>query len=151
MIYIDANIFVYAYFRAKKRTLPPKTRWIKEEAKKIIKEISESNSNSIKYCISLIQVSEITNILASNFEQNELHEFLMGLFSNPCIEIIEINNSDYLNAIEKMKEYDLDANDICALLVMKSKKTNKIYTFDSGFRKLKDIICLPTIPEKFEV
>jgi uncharacterized protein len=151
MIYIDANVFIFAYYHPKKRTLSPKTKWIKEQSKKIIQQLVQSNSDSAQYCISLIQISEITNFLKKSLPQKDLHEFLLGLYSNPNLEIVEVTNSDYLTAIEKMKELDIDANDICAYLVMKKKKIDQMYTFDEGFRTIKDIECLPPIPDKFDI
>ncbi|GAH19751.1 unnamed protein product, partial [marine sediment metagenome] len=41
MIYLDANIFIYAYFKAARQKLPQKIIWMKEEAKKIIQMVND--------------------------------------------------------------------------------------------------------------
>ena len=150
MIYIDANIFIYAFYRSDKRNLSPKTLWMKEQAKIIIKELSAIAPHPPKFCISIIQLSEITNLLKSTMTQLQLQELLLGLYSNPNLEIVEVSNSDCINAIDKMKEYDLDANDLCAYIVMKRRAITQIYSFDSGFEKIQDIERLPKIPSNFK-
>ncbi len=46
MIYLDANSFIYAYFKLKKgKILSNKMKWCKEEAKKIVQKINEEENN----------------------------------------------------------------------------------------------------------
>lgn len=146
MIYLDANIFIYAFFNPKNRKLSPKVKWIKKEAKKIIQRINDEEGD---FCISLIQLSEIVNILKSVMSWELLKKFLMGLLSNNSIEIVEISKLMYINAIDKITKYNMDANDISAYLIMKEKNINQIYSFDRHFQKFKDIKCLPEISEEF--
>lgn len=146
MIYLDANIFIYAYFKPKEgKALSRKIKWCKEEAKKIVQEINEEKTN---YCISLVQLSEIVNLLKNAMSWEDLQTFIMGIISNKSIEIIEITKMMYINAINKITEYSMDSNDISAYLLMKEKKIKKIYTFDRQFEKLPEIICLPQIPKE---
>ncbi len=147
MIYIDANIFIYAFFKPKKgKILSAKLRWCKEEAKKIVQMI---NSQQNKYCISLIQLSEIVNFLKYTMSWKDLQSLIMGLIANEAIEVVEINKMLYISAVHKITEFNMDANDISAYLIMKEKKINKIYTFDRHYEKFPDIICLPKIPKEF--
>ena len=148
MIYIDANIFIYAYFKPKKGVvLSEKIKWCKKEAKRIVKSMNEEENS---YCISLIQLSEVVNLLKTVMSWEDLQKFIMGLFSNSSIEITEMTKMIYINAVNKMVEYNMDSNDISALLLMKEKDINKIYTFDRHFENIPDIICLPQIPEKLK-
>jgi len=145
MIYIDANIFIYAYFKPKKSVvLSEKIKWCKKEAKRIVESINEEEN---RYCISLIQLSEVVNLLKTVMSWEDLQKFIMGLFSNSSIEITEMTKMIYINAVNKMVDYNMDSNDISALLLMKEKDINKIYTFDRHFESIPDIICLPQIPE----
>lgn len=146
MIYLDANVFIYAYFKPKDKTLSPKIMWMKEEAKQIIESI---NNEEGEYCISLIQISEIVNLLKSVMSWEQLKQFLMGLISNNSIEIIEVPKMIYINAIAKITEFNMDSNDITAYLIMKERNINQIYTFDKHFRSLKDMVCLPKFPNKY--
>ncbi len=148
MIYLDANIFVYAYFKPKEgRILSNKIKWCKEEAKKIVQKINEEES---KYCISLIQLSEVVNLLKNAMSWGDLQVFIMGLISNKSIDIIEISKMMYINAVNKITEYNMDSNDLSAYLLMKEKKIKKIYTFDQHYENLPDITRLPQIPKELK-
>jgi len=146
MIYLDANIFIYAYFKPKKgKSLSYKLKWCKEEAKKIVQKINEEENN---YCISLIQLSEVVNLLKNIMSWENLQEFIMGLISNKSVEIIEVKKMLYINAVNKMSEYKMDSNDISAYLLMKEKNIKEIYTFDQKYNDLPDINCLPQMPKE---
>jgi hypothetical protein len=148
MIYLDANIFVYAYFKPKKRQiLSDKIKWCKQKAKKIIKKINEEKNT---YCISLIQISEVVNLLKNAMSWENLQQFIMGLLSNKSIEIVEISKLMYINAVSKISEYNMDSNDISAYLLMKEKEIKQIYTFDMHYDNLPDINRLPELPENFK-
>ena len=148
MIYLDANIFVYAYFKPKKgKVLSDKINWCKQEAKEIIKKINEEENT---YCISLIQISEVVNLLKNVMSWENLQQFIMGLLSNKSIEIVEISKLMYINAVSKISEYNMDSNDISAYLLMKEKEITQIYTFDRHYDNLPEIKCLPELPEKFK-
>lgn len=148
MIYIDSNIFIYAYFKPKKgKVLSDKIKWCKGEAKKIIQNINKEENS---YSISLIQLSEVVNLLKSAMTWEKLQKFIMGLISNKAIRIVEMSKLMYIHAITKMEDYKMDANDISAYLLMKENNIKEIYTFDSHFESLSGILCLPRIPEKFQ-
>lgn len=148
MIYLDANLFIYAYYKSKKgKNLTPKIQWMKEEAKKIILKIDKHDG---EFCISIIQLAEIVNLLKHAMSWEALRQFLLGIISNNSIEIIEVSNLMYINSIDKITKYNMDSNDISAYLIMKEKGVNQIFTFDKHFRKLKDIKCLPQFPNKFK-
>jgi len=148
MIYLDANIFIYAFFKPKEgKILSDKIKWCKQEAKKIVEKINEEENT---YCISLIQLSEIVNLLKSVMSWENLQKFIMGLMSNKAIEIVEMSKLMYVNAVNKITLHNMDYNDISAYLLMKEKKIKKIYTFDRNFETLPDIICLPKFPERFK-
>ncbi len=119
---------------------------MKEEAKKIIQMVNDGKE---EFCISLIQLSEIVNLLKYSMSWEQLHSFLWGLISNNSIEILEVSKMIYINSIDKIPKFEMDSNDISAYLLMKEKGIDRIYTFDKNFRELKDIICLPKIPDKF--
>ena len=147
MIYLDANLFIYAYFKPKKgKELSEKIKWCKRESKKIIKRI---NNEKNSYCISLVQLSEVVNLLKNQFSWKDLREFILGLYANKSIKIVDISKMLYLNASDKMDKYQMDANDVSAYLLMKKRNINKIYTFDRHFEQFPEIICLPKIPDNF--
>ena len=148
MIYLDANIFIYAYFKSKKgKIISKKIQWCKEEAKKIINNI---NNEENKYCISLIQLSEVVNLLKSVMSWKNLQKLIMGLISNKSIEIVEISKLTYIDAVNRISEYNMDSNDISAYLIMRERKIKEIYSFDRQFESLPEINCLPILPDEFK-
>ncbi|HME53652.1 MAG TPA: type II toxin-antitoxin system VapC family toxin [Candidatus Lokiarchaeia archaeon] len=148
MIYLDANIFIYAYWKPRRKDLAERLMWKKAESKKIIESLNNENENEI-YCTSLIQIVEIVNILKVALSWNDLQQLIWGLFSNPRLEIIETSKNEYMNAVSKISEYSADSNDIAAYRIMKEKGIESIYTFDEQFKKFEDINCLPEIPFEF--
>ena len=58
MKFLDANIFIYAYYRPKK-DLSEKEEAMKEQAKKIISNISQGKEQVIT---TVVHISEIVNI-----------------------------------------------------------------------------------------
>jgi predicted nucleic acid-binding protein len=149
MIYLDANIFIYAYWKPRREILPPKTVWMKAEAKKIIELMNDTKGND-RYCISLIQLAEVVNILKIAFSWEKLQQFTWSIFSNRKIEVVTITTEQYMNAVSKISEFGMDSNDISIYLIMKEKKLTMIYTFDEHFKAFTDIERLPTFPEKFD-
>ena len=72
-----------------------------------------------------------------------MREFLLGLFGNPALKILEVSMTHYIEAIEAIDKYHADPNDISAYLLMKQHNIKDIYTFDKHFKKFVDINCLP--------
>ncbi|TXT53774.1 MAG: PIN domain protein [Promethearchaeota archaeon] len=148
MIYLDANVFVYAFSKPKtEQNLSEKIKWCKKEAAKIINDIDNEKE---QYYISLIQLSEIVNILKYAMSWKELREFILGLISNDKVKILDVYKNLYINAVDKMGDYNMDSNDISAYLIMKKNNIKKIYTFDKHFRDFSDIECLPKIPDNIK-
>jgi hypothetical protein len=56
--YVDANVFVYAFLKAKRKLEPHEVK-IKEAAKKIVSRINEGE----KVSTSIVHFSEVCNIL----------------------------------------------------------------------------------------
>ncbi len=147
MIYLDANLFIYAYFKKRKnKVLTPKVKWMKKKAKEILKEINEEKE---EYCISIIQLSEVVNLLKSVMSWQDLKEFIMGLYTNNSINITEVTKLVYLNAVDKITKYDMDPNDISAYLIMRELGITQIFTFDKHFQNLEGITRLPVFPDTF--
>nr|MDO8119207.1 type II toxin-antitoxin system VapC family toxin [Candidatus Sigynarchaeota archaeon] len=149
MIYVDANVFVYAYWKPKDgSSLSVKTKWMKDAAKKIVTTISNDTSKS-NYCMSLVQISEICNILKNGISWVDLQDFCWGIMMNPAIDVIEVPLGLYLKAIEEITTRKADPNDVVAILVMEKMGINEIFTFDKHFRTRTGITCLPELPRDF--
>jgi len=68
MRFLDANIFIYAYYKPK-RQLSQKEKHMKEYAKKIISNVSQGKE---KVAITVVHLSEIVNILKHGMALDEL-------------------------------------------------------------------------------
>ena len=66
MRFVDASVFVHAFLKPK-RELKPHEMKIKESAKKIVKRINEGEEVGV----TVVQVSEIANLLESYLPLNE--------------------------------------------------------------------------------
>ena len=79
-----------------------------------------------------------------------LKTFLMGLVSNKSVEIVENSKLMYINAINKILDYNTDPNDISTYLLMVDRNITNIYTFDRHFENFSGITCLPPFPDEFK-
>lgn len=131
MKFLDANVFIYAYYKPKHK-LSDKERELKEKAKKIIKRINEGE----EVVTSIVHISEISNMLKRALPLNELYSLLIGLFSFENIKIVDITKEDYIAAIELIEEIKLGPNDCLAIVIMEKEGINEIYTFDKGFDRI---------------
>ena len=142
MRFLDANVFIYAYYKPK-RKLNEKEKRMKEEAKNIVNRIMEGE----KIVTSIVHLSEVVNILKHALPITDLNDIVFTLLSMGNIEIVDVTKSDYLHAVSLGKELMLDPNDVLAVIIMEREGINEIYTFDSDFDKVKWIKRLPEIKE----
>jgi len=142
MRFLDANVFIYAYYKPK-RKLNEKEKRMKEEAKNIVNRIMEGE----KIVTSIVHLSEVVNILKHALPITDLNDIVFTLLSMENIEVVDVTKSDYLHAVSLGKELMLDPNDVLAVIIMEREGINEIYTFDSDFDKVKWIKRLPEIKE----
>lgn len=88
MRFLDANVFIYAYYKPKPR-LTEEQRRLKEEAKDIIKRISEGKERVVVTII--VHLSEVLNILKRALTPFDLQQFLIDLFSLDNVSIIGVS------------------------------------------------------------
>lgn len=141
MKFLDANIFIYAYYKPK-RHLSLKEKQMKEYAKKIISEISQGKE---EVATTVVHLSEIVNILKCGMPIEELNRFILGLFMLDNIKIYGVSKENYFAAIELGEELKLDPNDALAIDIMKTNGIKEIYTFDEDFDKIREILRLPKL------
>ena len=141
MRFLDANIFIYAYYKPK-RQLTQKERKMKEHAKKIISEISEGKE---KIAITVVHLSEVANILKHGMSIDELIRLIIGLFMLDNVKIYGVSGETYFAATELGEELKLDPNDALAVDMMKMNNIKEIYSFDEDFDKIDGITRLPKL------
>jgi predicted nucleic acid-binding protein len=139
MRFLDANIFIYAYYKPK-RQLSQKEKHMKEYAKKIISNVSQGKE---KVATTVVHLSEIVNILKHGMTVDELAKLITGLFMLDNVEIYGVSKEDYFAAVELSKDLKIDPNDALAVKAMKTSNINEIYSFDEDFDKVEEIVRLP--------
>ena len=132
--YVDTNVFVYALLKPT-RKLQPHEANAKETAKKIVERINEGEN----VCLSVVHFSEMCNIIEyyMSFEKALILE--KGLLLRKNIQICEVNQDDYINAVAVAEQYSVGLNDALAYVLMKKTGITKIYSFDKHFDCFKDI------------
>ena len=141
MRFLDANPFIYAYYKPR-RELSEYERKLKEGAKQIIARISRGEEEVVT---TVVHISEVVNILKHGMTFEELYEVILGLFGLENVKILSVSREDYLAAVELSLELKLDPNDALAIQVMHAIGINEIYSFDTDFDRVKGIIRLPSL------
>jgi predicted nucleic acid-binding protein len=134
VVYVDTNVFVYAFLKTK-RALQPQEVKIKEAAKKIVSRINEGE----KVVTSVVHFSEVCNILDDHIPIEEAILIEKGLLFRENILICEVSKDDYLNAISVTEDQKVGVNDALAYVLMKKRAIQTIYSFDKDFDNLADI------------
>ena len=139
MRFLDANVFIYAYYKPKKK-LTEKENQMKEHAKKIISDVSLGKENVM---LTVVHVSEVVNILKHGMPQDQLTNIIRGLFMLENVKVIDVTRDAYFAAIELGEDLKLEANDALAVDIMRQNRINEIYSFDEHFDHIEGITKLP--------
>jgi uncharacterized protein len=141
MRFLDANVFIYAYYKPQKK-LTQKEMQMKEQAKKIITNVSQGKENVI---ITVVHVSEMVNILKHGMRPDQVTAIIRGLFMLDNVRILDVTRDAYFAATELGDDLKLEANDALAIDVMRLNNIREMYSFDEDFDQIEGIVRLPTI------
>jgi hypothetical protein len=141
MRFLDANVFIYAYYKPK-RQLTQKERQMKEHAKKIISDVSEGKE---EVTMTVVHVSEVVNILKHGMPLDQLALIVRGLFMLDNVKITGVTREAYFAAGELGDDLKFEANDALAVDVMRLNDIREIYSFDEDFEQVEGITRLPTL------
>jgi len=141
MRFLDANVFIYAYYKPKKQ-LTQKEKQMKEHAKKIVSSVSQGKEEVM---MTVVHVSEIVNILKHGMPLDPLTTIIRGLFMLDNMKIMGITQEAYFAATELGDDLKLEANDALAVDVMRLNGIKEIYSFDEDFEQIEGITRLPTL------
>jgi predicted nucleic acid-binding protein len=141
MRFLDANVFIYAYYKPG-RTLTEKEEAVKEEAKKIVSNISMGKEQVLT---TVVHISEIVNILKNGMSKEALTKTILGLFMMDNITILDVTKDEYFAAVAIGDDLKLEPNDALAVDIMRQKDVTEIYSFDEHFSKVSGITRLPKI------
>lgn len=141
MRFLDANIFIYAYYKPKKQ-LTEKEHQMKQHAKTIISNISKGKEDIM---LTVVHVSEAANILKHGMPQDQLTTIIQGLFMLDNVKIMDVTKDAYFAATELGEDLKLEPNDALAVDIMRQNNIEEIYSFDEHFNKLDGITRLPSL------
>jgi uncharacterized protein len=139
MRFLDANVFVYAYYKPK-RQLTSKEKQMKEHAKKIISGVSQGKE---EVTLTVVHLSEIVNILKHGMPLDQLNLLIRGLFMLDNVKIIGVTREAYFAAAELGDDLKLEANDALAVDIMRLKGIKEVYSFDEDFNRIEGVTRLP--------
>ena len=139
MRFLDANVFVYAYYKPGKQ-LGARERLMKERAKEIIRGVSEGREEVLT---SVVHVSEVVNVLRHGMPLERLVVVVRGLFMLDNVKVVGVTREAFFAAVELGEDLKLEANDALAVDVMRSNGVQEIYSFDEDFERVEGIVRLP--------
>jgi predicted nucleic acid-binding protein len=141
MKFLDANVFIYAYYKPK-RQLTQKEKQMKDHGKKIISEVSQGKEEVM---MTVVHLSEVINILKHGMSLPQLINLILGLFMLNNVKILGVSKEVYFAATELGNDLKLDSNDALAVDVMRQYNIMEIYSFDEDFDNIEGISRLPKL------
>ena len=139
MKFLDANIFIYAYYKSS-RQLSEKGQEMKEQAQKIISDISAGKEEVLT---TVVHISEVVNILKKGLTRELLNSTILGLFMLDNLTIVDITKAEYFAAVAYGEDLNLEPNDALAVDIMHQRGIEEIYSFDKHFDQIDGITRLP--------
>lgn len=139
MRFLDANIFVYAFYRPG-RKLSAEEQKMKLEAKRILEPISDGKEKAVT---TTVHLAEMVNILKHGMDPGKLADLLGQLLALDSLRVESVGKDDYLVAAELGRDLNRDPNDALAVFVMKNHGVEEIYSYDRDFDGLDGVLRLP--------
>lgn len=120
MRFVDASVFVHAFLKPK-RELKPHEMKTKESAKKIVKRINDGEEVGV----TVVQVSEIANLLESYLPLNEALRVEKFLLLAGNVKVFDVTKRDCLK-VKIVKEKNVGLCDAIAYVIMMKNGVNEI-------------------------
>lgn len=139
MRFLDANIFVYAFYRPRRR-LSAEEQKMKLEAKRILEVINDGKEKAIT---TTVHLAEMVNILKHGMDPGTLADLVGQLLALDSLRVENVGRDDYLAAAELGRDLNRDPNDALAVLVMKNHRVGEVYSYDGDFDGLEGVLRLP--------
>lgn len=131
MRFVDANVFIYAVLKPR-RKLNEREQRIKDSAKKIFERINRGE----EVVTTVLHLSEVANVLEDAVNLSFSVSFIRDILLKDNINVEDVSQEDYLRSVMLAEERKVSLNDALAYIVMKRKGIEEIYTFDKHFGNL---------------
>ena len=131
MRFLDSNVIIYAILKPRKQ---PDRRLaeIKRKSVEILRRVQEGE----RVATTVVHLSEVANVIASRKNERMAAEFVKEFLTLKNVEVYGVSDSDYLKASLLAIERKVDVNDALAIIKMKEKGIEEIYTFDRHFERM---------------
>lgn len=139
MRFLDANVFIYAYYKPG-RKLTHEEEQMKEQAKKIISSVSQGREEVMT---TVVHLSEVANILKHGMPLERLTSVILGLFMLDNVKILGVSRDAYFAATDLGGDLKIDPNDALAVDAMRLNDVKEIYSFDEDFEMMEGLTRLP--------
>jgi len=139
MRFLDANVFIYAYYKPR-RKLTQREEQMKEQAKKIISSISQGREEVMT---TVVHLSEVASILKHGMPLERLTSVILGLFMLDNVRILGVSRDAYFAAADLGGDLKIDPNDALAVDAMRLNEVKEIYSFDEDFEMMEGLTRLP--------
>src|SRR3989338_9639374 len=124
MIYLDANLFVFANFDPSEKGL---------KARKLQREIV-SGMNAIT---SVLTLDEVMRTMIKNKKQVEIRSMVEEIYATPNLSVKDVPSHTALHALDLMEKYALKPRDAFHAAIMRSLGIEKIVSDDPHFDRIK--------------
>ena len=131
MRFIDANVFIYAVVKPKRRA-PKDIVDIKSRTKAIMERVDGGEP----VLTSVVHLSEVANVLEGYLRPGDLNEYFNSILYKENITVCAVDRELYRLSNESFLIYGVGLNDAVASILMKREGINEIYSYDAHFDKI---------------
>lgn len=126
-VYLDANLFIYAFINTEKPG---------ENAKNILEDIKEGK---YKAYTATLTIDEFLWKIQNELDKKLASEASSIFFNLPNLTLIPVDMEVITKSIEIYQKEDLDPRDSIHIASMKTKGIKKIFSSDSDLDKIKEV------------
>ncbi len=132
--FLDSSVFLHAYLRPN-RQLSEKEKIVKRAASAILERVEKGE----KVVTSVVQLSEILNIVEARLGLEKALDFLEHLLTMENVDMIAVSRQSYEVALAITSRYPVSPNDAIAFLLSRGRGA-AVYSFDKHFDNLPEVI-----------
>ena len=127
MIFIDSNIFIYAFIDEEHRG---------DACRDVLDQIAKGKITAVT---TPVVMDEVIWALLKNNKRDSLRGYITNLYQLPNLQIVEVQQNLPLLALAFILEYNLRPHDAMHCAFMKQNEITIIATDDTDFDKIKGI------------
>nr|MDO8098855.1 type II toxin-antitoxin system VapC family toxin [Candidatus Njordarchaeota archaeon] len=126
--YLDSSVYLHAYLKIR-RKLSTEESETKQRAIRILERVEDG----YPVAISVVHISEISNIVEARLGVQKAQEVLETILATENISIIDVSRRDYEEALVLSHRYGVGPNDALAATLCRRMTITEAYSFDKHF------------------